>query len=202
MTGRVAWALLAAALSAAAAATFASGLAAALQWQPDLAGREPWRAWTAAAVHYSAYHLLANLAGAALVAALGVVARLDRSAAIAWFFAWPLTHWGLLLRPDLVAYGGLSGVLHAGVAVAALRLLIDGERHQRWVGAAIALGLVLKVVSESPAGDALQRFAGADVAVAPFAHATGTVAGLGCAVAVRLVSAWLARRADTIAPHV
>ena len=48
--------------------------AAALDWQPALASSEPWRAWSAAIVHYSALHLAANLAGIALVAALGFVA--------------------------------------------------------------------------------------------------------------------------------
>ena len=36
--------------------------------------------------------------------------------------AWPLTHLSLLARPEVMHYGGLSGVLHAGVAVAALGL--------------------------------------------------------------------------------
>ena len=35
----------------------------------------------------------------------------------------PLTQLGLLMRPDLLHYGGLSGVLHAGVAAAALWLV-------------------------------------------------------------------------------
>ena len=44
--------------------------------------REPWRAFSAAAVHYSALHLLANLAGVALVGALGVVARVPAPMAV------------------------------------------------------------------------------------------------------------------------
>ena len=50
----------------------------ALDWQPGLALREPWRAWSAAMVHLSALHLAANLAGAALVGALGWVASVPR----------------------------------------------------------------------------------------------------------------------------
>ncbi|MEY2876476.1 MAG: rhombosortase, partial [Pseudomonadota bacterium] len=45
-----------------------SGLARlALGWVPSLVWSEPWRGWSAAWVHLSVQHLLANLAGAALV---------------------------------------------------------------------------------------------------------------------------------------
>ena len=47
-----------------------------LDWQPGRARAEPWRAFSAVAVHYSGLHLAANLAGTVLVAALGRVARL------------------------------------------------------------------------------------------------------------------------------
>jgi membrane associated rhomboid family serine protease len=42
----------------------------AIDWQPALAAHEPWRAFSAAALHYSALHLAANLLGALLVGAL------------------------------------------------------------------------------------------------------------------------------------
>ena len=41
-----------------------------LDWQPRLAFTQPWRAFTAVAVHYSPMHLTGNLAGAVLTAAL------------------------------------------------------------------------------------------------------------------------------------
>jgi hypothetical protein len=47
----------------------------ALDWQPTQVLRQPWRAWSAALVHLSSLHLAANLAGAALVGALGGVAQ-------------------------------------------------------------------------------------------------------------------------------
>ena len=90
----------------------APGTAAVLEWQPALAGAEPWRWWSAAWVHYSGLHLAANLAGLVLVAALGWAAAVDRAGALAWGLAWPLTHLGLCLQPSLTHYGGLSGVLH------------------------------------------------------------------------------------------
>ena len=154
---------------------------AALDWQPALAWREPWRAWTAAFVHYSALHRAANAAGLLLVAALGIAARAPPRLALAWLAAWPLTQLGLLAQPALLHYGGLSGVLHAGVAVAALYLAWRGSRGERWIGAALLGGLALKVASEAPWGAPLRHPAGWDIAVAPAAHACGLAAGLLCA---------------------
>jgi rhomboid family GlyGly-CTERM serine protease len=174
-----AWALLAALLAGMAGlAWFAPREA--LDWQPELALREPWRAMTAALVHWSARHLGANLLGALVVAAVGWAARLPTSAALAWLVAWPLTQFGLLLRPDLLHYGGLSGVLHAGVAVAALWLVFD----KRWLGVAMLAGLAVKLLLEAPWGPPLRELAGWDILIAPFAHATGAVAGALCALCV------------------
>ena len=153
----------------------------ALDWQPALAAREPWRALTAVAVHYSALHLGANLAGTALVGALGVVARVPLAMALAWGLAWPLTQLGLLMRPDLLHYGGLSGVLHAGVAAVALWLAARERGRRQLVGAAILAALLVKLLGESPWGPALQTRAGWDIAIAPFAHASGVLCGLLCA---------------------
>ena len=152
-----------------------------LDWQPALAGREPWRAFTAAAVHYSPLHLGANLAGAALVGVLGVVARVPGRIVLAWLAAWPLTQFGLLLRPDLLHYGGLSGVLHAGVCAAALWLLVHDRGRRRVIGGAILAVVALKILGEAPWGPAAQAREGWDIAVAPFAHASGAVCGLLCA---------------------
>ena len=160
----------------------------ALDWQPALGRIEPWRAWTAVFVHYSALHLAANTAGAALVAALGAAARTPRAGAVAWLIAWPLTQAGLWLRPDLVHYGGLSGVLHAGAAIVAVYLVASDEGARRAIGVALAAGLVAKVLLEAPWGPALRHPAGWDIATAPFAHATGLVAGIACALVAHAVA--------------
>jgi rhomboid family GlyGly-CTERM serine protease len=167
----------------------------ALEWQPALWLSQPWRAWTAATVHYSTLHLAANLAGVLLVGALGAVADLRPHNVMAWVLAWPLTQLGLLWRPELLHFGGLSGVLHAGVAVVALQLIIAGPRQRRGIGLAILLVLVGKVLSESPWGPALRRPEGWDIAVAPFAHASGVVCGLVCAAVCARIASWWERRA-------
>ncbi len=182
-----AWAGLAALLGFGAAAVFAAATfdpaafaaaTASLDWQPALAWRQPWRAWSAAWLHFSSLHLAANLAGTALVGALGWIGRVPRRTTLAWFVAWPLTQIGLLVQPELLHYGGLSGVLHAGVAVAALYLMVSARGPRRAIGVALLAALAAKVLSEAPWGEALRHPAGWDIAVAPFAHASGFVAGL------------------------
>jgi len=158
--------------------------AASWDWQPELAFTEPWRLWTAAFVHWSERHLLANLAGCVVVGALGWVARAPVRITLAWALAWPLTHMALLLRPALVHYGGLSGVLHAGVAAAAAELLLAGRGRARWLAGAMLAGLLVKIVSEEPWGAVLQHPPDWDIAVAPLAHAAGAVAGLLLALAL------------------
>lgn len=172
-----AWIAVAGLLAAGSLATAALP-AALLDWQPGLAWREPWRWWSAAFVHFGAWHLAANLLATAVVAAWGAVARVPAAAALAWFAAWPLTHLTLLAQPRLQHYGGLSGVLHAGVAIVSVWLLVRAHGARRAIGGAVLAGLALKIVAEAPWQLALQPAPGFGVAVAPLAHAAGALAGL------------------------
>ena len=149
-------------------------------WHPD----QPWRAFTAPFAHLSLMHLIANLAGCVVVGVLGQVARLPPRASGAWLLALPLTQLGLLLRPDLTSYGGLSGLVHAGVAVIAVELLATPGRRRN-IGLAVLAGLVCKLWLEEPFGPAVQLRTGWDIAIAPFAHLTGAVAGCITAIALR-----------------
>lgn len=151
-----------------------------LDWQPGLAAAEPWRWWTALFVHFSLLHLGANLLGLLLVAAFGLSARVPWPMSAAWFAAWPLTHLALLLQPALRHYGGLSGVLHAAVAIVAVHLLT--QRSGRLIGGAVLAGLGIKVFGESPWLGPVQYTAGWDIGVAPIAHACGLAVGIGCAL--------------------
>ena len=176
-----AWAGLAALLAAASIIAFTLP-APWLDWQPALAVAEPWRAFSAAFVHWSPLHLAANLAGALVVGALGYAARLAWPLGLARVAAWPLTQLGLLVQPALAHYGGLSGVRHAGVAVAALALLVLDTGPRRLLGAAVLTGLLLKLLLEEPWGAPLRPGGGGfDIATAPLAHASGALAGLVCA---------------------
>jgi len=149
----------------------------ALDWQPALIATQPWRALTAAFVHWTPLHLTANLAGCVVLALLGHRATLGKREALAALIALPLTQAALLLRPDLHRYAGLSGELHALVAIAVLSLLVRRSRDH-FIGAAIAVGLIAKLALEHPLGPALRTTAGFDFPVAPFAHLAGAAAGL------------------------
>ncbi|NML16236.1 rhomboid family intramembrane serine protease [Azohydromonas caseinilytica] len=190
-SGSRAWLALCALLAAGAVAAFLlPAPVALLDGQPDRWLREPWRLWTAAWVHWTPLHLAANVAGVVVLALYGQAAALRRAHALAWFIAWPLTHWALALwalrgLPGLAHYGGLSGVLHAGVAVASTALLAR-PGLQRAVGAAVWAGLLLKLGWETAGlpGSPGARPGGWDFAVATQAHAAGALAGLLCALAV------------------
>jgi hypothetical protein len=184
-----------------------AALASALDWEPGRSWPEVWRPWTSAWVHWSPAHLLVNLLGAAVVAGLGWRARASNRAALAWLLAWPLTQ-ALLALPAAVPghgphaalpmahYGGLSGVLHAGVMVIGLALALprslaspgaaaDGlapltpgqlARH-RLVGLGLVAGTLAKVLLEAPWDLALRPSALLGIEVAPLAHACGVAAG-------------------------
>lgn len=152
-----------------------------LDAQPGLVWSEPWRCWSAAWVHWSALHLGANAAGTLLLAALGWTARVPLRAVSAWALAWPLVAPGItVLQPALAHYGGLSGVLHAGVAVVTLWLLSKpaAARRERLVGLALLVGLLAKLVSERFWLLDLRYGGGWDIAVVPLAHAVGVASGL------------------------
>lgn len=148
-----------------------------LAWQAETAWSEPWRLWSAAWVHLSALHWAANCAGAIGVVALGWVARVPYRAALSWALAWPLTHAALACVPTVHAYAGLSGVLHAGVAVVAVALIRRPAHTDARIGWAIGAGLALKVLLEAPWRSAVQHPVGWDIPVASAAHAAGAMVG-------------------------
>ena len=203
----LAWALLSAALwlgQKAADALAQAPLFALLDWQPVLWQSQPWRLWTAALVHWSGAHLLLNLLGCAALIAWGNAAGLGARQTWAWLVAWPLTQLLLATAPSSLRYGGLSGVLHAGVAIGAWALIWHGRGQRRMVGVLVLAGLALKLLIEEPL---LAHWLGLGVtlpplplagapgfAVASYAHFTGTVAGLACAVALDLVLGLLRRK--------
>lgn len=160
----------------------------ALDWQPNLAVAQAWRLWTAALVHLSPLHLQANLLGCAVVAAFGIVAEVPRHASWAWLAAWPLTHAALALQPLLLHYGGLSGLLHAGVAVAALHVAWRQQGRRRLLGWAVLAGLAAKLALEQAWAEPTRAIVGWDFRVAPLAHLTGAMAGLLCGTVAQLMA--------------
>jgi rhomboid family GlyGly-CTERM serine protease len=148
-----------------------------IDWQPQRAWPELWRWWSAALVHWTPMHLGANLLATALVAAYGWAARVPGVVALAWVASWPFTHLALLAKPELLHYGGLSGVLHAGVAAATVWLVMRCQGAARTIGWMMLVGQSVKLLVEQPWGAALHAPSELDVAVAPLAHASGSIAG-------------------------
>lgn len=159
-------------------------------WHRPSLGAEPWRWLTGAFVHWTPAHAAANAAGALVLAWVGWRAGPPARAAWAWLAALPLAQAGLVLHSGLHEVAGLSGLLHAGVAVLVVHLW-QAPGRDRWVGAAVGLGLLVKLGLEQPWGPALRAEAvwGA-MPVVPWAHAVGAAAGALAA----LLAAWIAPR--------
>lgn len=157
------------------------------EWRLDLAWTQPWRWWSASWVHFGAAHLAMNLAGCLVVAALGRAAQLGGLWAVAWLLVWPVPPLGMALFDPTLSYRGLSGVLHAGVAVASVALLCRSGRGLRRWGVVLGAGLALKVVVELPWHGQASWGPGGGFVVAAWAHASGCVAGwIAAAVAAGL----------------
>jgi rhomboid family GlyGly-CTERM serine protease len=149
-----------------------------LDWSRTPAGMPWWRLVSAAWPHLSQAHLALNLVALAAVAALGVLLRVRTAQAIAWLACWPLTHAALWLQPEITRYAGMSGVLHAGVAICAVAACREPDRLAKAVGGMLLAGLALKVVIEAPWSRPLQESAALGITVVPLAHAAGAVLGL------------------------
>ncbi len=163
-------------------AVWLAGGADALTWRAADGLHRPWTWFGAALVHLSTAHWLGNLLALAALAALGWAVRAGRAATAAWALAWPLSTVGLWTWPVVGHYVGLSGVVHAGVAVLALHCA--GPAGRRTVGLLLAAGLALKLAGEQAWRQPV-RFDpawGFDVVVA--AHLSGAVAGAACALLV------------------
>ena len=155
-----------------------------------------WTWWTAALVHLSGWHLIANLLAAAAVAAWGWVAGCGTRATLAWLLAWPLAQALLITDPgSLWRYAGLSATLHAGVAIGCWHLIMHRRGAARAVGAAVLAAVGIKLMLEMPALRAWwQGVAVAELQPSPLAGAPGHIlAGHahGCGVAAGLIMALL-----------
>jgi len=150
------------------------------EWWPDFAG-DAMTWWAAALVHRSTAHWLANLLALAAVAVLGLALQVPRAQAWALFAAWPLSTLGLLLFPQIERYAGLSGALHAAVAVLVVHCAFT-RGHQAWAGL-LGAGLAAKLLAEGAWSRPLVFEPEWGFAVATGAHLTGALAGLLCALA-------------------
>ena len=159
-------------------------LAGALIYQrADILAGQAWRLWTGHLVHYTASHLLWDLAvflGAGLWLEK-IAPRLAR-----WFYllAPPAISGALLWgEPALERYAGLSGLAAGLLVLLALVQLRPGTNEPRWFWLAVLALVAVKVVVESTTHAPLLARFDAGFTVVPLAH----LAGIGCALVAFLV---------------
>jgi hypothetical protein len=152
-----------------------------LALRPELGWHQPpWVCWSTVWLHGSDAHLWRNLAALAALSWTGHVMRPPARLTCALALAWPLTQLGMLWQPELSAYVGLSGVLHAQFTVLALHLLQTRARGLRFTGAAMLAGLLLKVLLENPWQMRVVPSLSSAINVTPWVHFWGAVMGALC----------------------
>jgi rhomboid family GlyGly-CTERM serine protease len=138
---------------------------------------EYWRLFTGHFVHFTREHLITN------VVALGLLLSLMQRVT-AWKTFWlciatPLLLGGALYlaRPELAAYGGLSGWISALFMAVA----VDQMRQKSWVGYLFRISVVLfvvKIAVEFSLGRSFIPHFAPGIMVEPAAHAMGAVIAL------------------------
>lgn len=150
----------------------------------DIFAGQVWRLWTGHLVHYTATHLLWDLA-VFLAAGLWLEKIAPRLARWFYLLAPPAISGALLWgEPALERYAGLSGLGAGLLVLLALVQLRPGTREPRWFWLSVLALVAVKVVVESTTHAPLLARFDADVRVVPLAH----LAGIGCAVVAFLVA--------------
>lgn len=167
-------------------------------WQAASWSQVPWTLWSAAFVHLSTWHALANLFALLALCALAWAWRLRAALVVAPLVALPLAMLGLQFWPVITQYQGLSILTHAlAAALVAWHLVRDAWARQRPRVTVLLLGagLVGKLLTEQGWHRPLVHSDAWGFQVAHAAHLSGAAAGLLCGVLGGIVAcAWQARR--------
>jgi rhomboid family GlyGly-CTERM serine protease len=142
-----------------------------------IAGGEFWRLVTGHLVHFSTEHLVANLAAFAVL--LVLAKRTSANERIWLGLACPILL-GIslhLMRPELEAYGGLSGVLSAVFSFVAMQYAV-GRGVIAWLFRSAILLFAVKLTIEFTFGATIVGNFGNGIVVEPAAHALGACMGL------------------------
>ena len=184
-----AWLWLCAGLILASLALWLTPLAwqAGLHWRAQSWMAQPWMLWTASLVHINAGHLVANVLALAAVAALGVLLHMPARAALALALAWPLATLGLVWWPAIGDFCGISGLIHAAIAVVIAQTAIKSIANTGfWL---LLTGLLAKLWSEHAWSQPWAMDTDAGFAVVTAAHLTGALAGAGTVVLLEALRA-------------
>lgn len=151
-----------------------------LVWRAEGWTAQPWTLWTSAWVHMGTPHLIGNQLALGALTAFGWMTRPGRGAAAAWALSWPLLQLSLLLWPHIGYAVGLSGLLHAGVAIMAVQLVLGQlpmPAARRW-GMVLMVGLLVKLLLEQAWLHPVVWDGGNEMSVVLAAHLTGAAWGL------------------------
>jgi len=159
-----------------------------LTWRRGDWPHAPWTLWSGALLHRLAPHALANMLALAALAVLGATLGARPRDALALLLAWPLGTLGLRCWPQVAAYWGLSGPIHAAAAVLALRALTTADT--RWLGLLLGGGLSVKLALEHGWESPIGFDAGWGFNVVFAAHLSGALAGTLLALALN-VAGWV-----------
>jgi len=191
--GLALWSALCALLACASAVAWLAGGSDRLVWRADDWLVRPWTLWSASWVHRSAAHWLANLLALAAIAVLGQSLRAGRAQVLALLTAWPLATLALLCWPEVRAYYGLSGLIHAAVGVLCVHLARTAFTHPLTLS--LLAGLVVKLALEQGWAHPIGFDDAWGFNVVYVAHLIGAMAGLLCGA---LWSGDWARRPATV----
>lgn len=146
-----------------------------------------WRLVTGNLLHTNHWHLLMNLAGLWVVLFLHHFHYSVKGLSFLFALLCLLEGLGLYLGyPQLLAYVGLSGMLHGLFAYGVVRD-IQCRMHSGYL---LLLGVIIKVGHEQFYGASANVTAMIAARVAIEAHLVGLICGLFCALAVRLAVKW------------
>lgn len=161
-------------------------LAAWMIWRADDWDDRPWSLWTSAWVHMNTQHLISNQLAVGALAAMAWVLKPGLRASLAWLLTWPVIPLVLPYWPHIGYYAGLSGLIHAAVAVVGVYLVAGRTTvpmARRW-GGMLLLGLLAKLLIERAWHWPVVWSDNLGISVVQASHLVGAVAGTVATLAV------------------
>lgn len=151
-------------------------------WQAGETLNAPWTLWSGSLVGITPFHTFGNLLALLAVGVLGQSVNARLRDAVALLVAWPLTTLWLLRWSEVSWYAGLSGVIHAAVAIIFWRSI--QQRSCFGIGLFLAAGLIFKLLLEHAWNTPIAFDFNWGFNVVYAAHLTGAIAGLACVMII------------------
>lgn len=137
---------------------------------------EVWRLFSCHWVHFTGYHLLYNLV---VFVAVGFILEKEyyyQLLFIYFFSALAISTALLVLKPDMIFYGGLSGIAICLIYYCALIKM--NERHWRWICKGLIICLPIKIAIELYSQSSVLPYFGTQPFITmPISHVMGLIVG-------------------------